>query len=262
MSEEIKDDFDAFDDEPTSDVKLTPRSLLAVVRAAEEGTPTESLADAVAKLKTDVATLEAEAKAAVEEDGDGATPAAKAPPAAKEAPSKSLGLSAEGEVQAIGVAMDLSSILYGYQTRTARVFYNAESASASKTAAEIRDQLDDATMGLKRINVEMIGTLSADASAVFETLRDAKPEPGGRRRPRGRRPRAHRMGHRARGVRRGGGERVQARDRGRVRVRRERVVRAIEDRVARVNDRAIALCSATKKNRSRSFVRASRDCSH
>ena len=65
MSEEIKDDFDAFDDEPTSDVKLTPRSLLAVVRAAEEGTPTESLADAVAKLKTDVATLEAEAKAAV-----------------------------------------------------------------------------------------------------------------------------------------------------------------------------------------------------
>lgn len=179
MSEEIKDDFDAFDDEPTSDVKLTPRSLLAVVRAAEEGTPTESLADAVAKLKTDVATLEAEAKAAVEEDGDGATPAAKAPPAAKEAPSKNLGLSAEGEVQAIGVAMDLSSILYGYQTRTARVFYNAESASASKTAAEIRDQLDDATMGLKRINVEMIGTLSADASAVFETLRDAKPEPGG-----------------------------------------------------------------------------------
>ena len=180
------------------------RRLLALIRAATEGEVPETLTASLAKFTVEDKQDDEDEGGAESGGGGGDDPASEEEKSAAAAPSPAVGLSAEGQVQAVGLGMELSVILAGFSSTTARVIHADNSPAGAATAKVVVQQLSDPSMGMQKLNVELgvetaLGSLSSGgssggggggtattavavaeaAAAVKQAAAAARPQPGG-----------------------------------------------------------------------------------
>ena len=148
------------------------RRLLALIRAATEGEVPETLTASLAKFTVEDEQGDGDEGGAEGGGGGGDDPTATSveEKSAAAAPSPAVGLSAEGQVQAVGLGMELSVILAGFSSTTARVIHADNSPAGAATAKVVVQQLSDPSMGMQKLNVELgvetaLGSLASGGSS-------------------------------------------------------------------------------------------------
>lgn len=151
-----------------------PRSLLAVVRHAEEGAAPEPT---TARLSAADVIAETEAG----EDADGEVE--KPPQLPVEDPGEgNRPLGPTGDVQATGLGIELSSILVGFGSTHARICH-APTLSSAQSAERIAAQLrDEGALGNQRLSVEVVEVAELDSQGdplkVKNVIEDSRPPNG------------------------------------------------------------------------------------